>query len=79
MALSYDDMVGQETDPADHPATSMPQATQHYAGNVSPLIRPANDNKNLDLGTGGMSEKQINDSWSGLAKKIGVRPTLVPK
>jgi hypothetical protein len=30
-------MMGTETDPSDHPATSMPNATQHYAGDVIPM------------------------------------------
>lgn len=37
MVNSYDDMMGSEMDPSDHPATSMPQATQHYAGDVVPM------------------------------------------
>lgn len=42
MVNSYDDMMGDATDPADHPATNMPQATQHYAGDVISL--PATGN-----------------------------------
>lgn len=37
MTGSYDEMMGSPSDPADHPATSMPQATQHYAGDVLPM------------------------------------------
>lgn len=37
MVNSYDDMMGSASDPADHPATDMPQATQHYAGDVLPI------------------------------------------
>lgn len=34
MAYSNDEMMGSPMDPEDHPATNMPQATQHYAGDV---------------------------------------------
>lgn len=37
MVNSYDDMQGDPMDPGDHPATQMPQATQHYAGDVLPM------------------------------------------
>lgn len=37
MVNSYDDMMGDETDPQDHSAHNMPQATQHYAGDVLPM------------------------------------------
>lgn len=34
MVSQYDDMQGDETNPREHPATNMPQASQHYAGDV---------------------------------------------
>lgn len=37
MVNSYDDMMGDPQDPSDHPAANMPQATQHYAGDVLPM------------------------------------------
>lgn len=46
MVNSYDDMMGSETDPSDHPATNVPQATQHYAGDVVP-IRDTKDSVNM--------------------------------
>lgn len=40
MVNSYDEMMGDEQDPRDHPAYNKPDATQHYAGDVVP-IRPS--------------------------------------
>lgn len=37
MVNSYDDMQGDPMDPGDHPSTNMPQASQHYAGDVLPM------------------------------------------
>lgn len=37
MVNSYDNMMGDPMDPGDHPATNVPQATQHYAGDVVPM------------------------------------------
>ena len=44
MAHSYDDMQGDPTDSQDHVATNMPQANQHYAGDVItlPILGQAN-------------------------------------
>lgn len=37
MAYSNDELMGEASDPSDHPSTSMPTATQHYAGDVIPI------------------------------------------
>lgn len=37
MVNSYDSMQGDPMDPGDHPNTNMPQATQHFAGDVLPI------------------------------------------
>lgn len=37
MAYSYDEMLGSESDPSDHDSHNMPQASQHYAGDVLPI------------------------------------------
>lgn len=42
----------------------------------TPLLRPANDNKNLDLGTGGFD---IEKAWEQLRKDMKPPLTLVPK
>lgn len=34
MSTSYEEIMGSPIDPGDHPATNVPQATQHYAGEV---------------------------------------------
>lgn len=37
MVNSYDDIMGEPMDVDTHPAQSMPQATEHYAGDVLPM------------------------------------------
>lgn len=37
MVNSYEDMMGSEMNPTDHPAHDIPDATQHYAGDVLPI------------------------------------------
>lgn len=37
MTNSYEDMMGTAMDPGDHPSHNVPQASQHYAGDVLPL------------------------------------------
>lgn len=59
MTGSYEEMMGTEQDPADHPATNMPQATQHYAGDVLPL--PVN------MGAGMLGQAKNNESIKGIA------------
>lgn len=37
MVNSYDDMMGSPMDPSEHEVANVPQATEHYAGEVSNL------------------------------------------
>lgn len=64
MSLSYDDMMGDEIDPTDHPANNMPQATQHYAGDVVPLHPAGTFSRNTQSG----------DVINGMANQLGVKP-----
>lgn len=56
MVNSYQDMMGDEQDPQDHPAHNVPQATQHYAGDVVqfPISQQASETRRaVDLGMRG--------------------------
>lgn len=56
-------------------------SNRQIAGDVRILRIPANDNKNLDLGLGGMSEKEFEANWKALAKKLNSQPpvlTIIP-
>lgn len=46
MVNSYDDMQGSASDPSDMPVNTVPQATQHYAGDVVPMgVTPSNSDQ----------------------------------
>lgn len=69
--MTYDPSVspsdiapGTPMDTIDHPARSMPQATQHYAGDVVPLHPPGTFSRNTDSG----------DSLNAVAKGLGMKP-----
>ncbi len=64
MVNSYESLMGQEQDPADHPAHSVPQATQHYAGDVLPIAGERSMGKGLDsqaadYATGNKSDPKV--------------------
>lgn len=64
MVNSYDDMAGGEPmNPVDHPSYNIPQATQHYAGDVIPLHPPGTFSSNTQSG----------DVINGMAKALGVK------
>jgi hypothetical protein len=72
MTGSYEDMMGEETNPQDHPAHNVPQATQHYAGDVLPL--PINPGP-----TAGPTPQSADYAWgnksSDNVKSIGLDTT----
>lgn len=64
MVNSYDDMMGSAMDPADHEASSMPQATQHYAGDVLPIpgeksMGSGQDSRAVDYAIGKKSDPKV--------------------
>ena len=55
-------MMGDETDPQDHPAHNKPTATQHYAGDVISipgLQGPGNDSRATEYATGIKKEPPV--------------------
>ena len=79
MATQYDEMMGSQSDPADHPATSMPQASQHYAGDVLPIpgelsMGPGQDSRAVDYALGKAKDPKVlpigNDTLRGFHKRM---------
>lgn len=62
MATQYDDMQGDEMDAKSHPANNVPQATEHYAGDVQPLHPVGTFSRNTQGG----------DIINGMAQSLGV-------
>lgn len=62
MSNSYDELMGDATDPGDMQVSNVPQATQHYAGDVLPLHPPGTFARNTQGG----------DVINGVAKALGV-------
>ncbi len=78
MANSYDDMMGSPQDPGDHEAANVPQATQHYAGDVLPIpgeqsMGGGQDSRAVDYATGKTKDPKVlpigNDTLRGWAKR----------
>lgn len=64
MVNSYDEMMGDPMDPGDMASHNVPQATQHYAGDILPLHPPGVFSRNTDSG----------DTINAVAAKLGVKP-----
>lgn len=64
MVNSYDDLMGTATDPEEHDAHNMPQATEHYAGDVIPLHPAGTFSHNTNVG----------DTINSIAKALGTKP-----
>lgn len=61
---SYEDMMGSPMDPHNHPATDVPQATQHYAGDVLPMpgeksMGAGNTGDSIDYALGKKSNPKV--------------------
>lgn len=64
MVNSYDNLMGDEQDPGDHPAHNVPQASQHYAGDVLPMpgessMGPGPTPKSADYGWGNKESPNV--------------------
>lgn len=66
MVNSYDDIMGEPMDVDTHPAHNVPQATQHYAGDVLPMAG--------ERSMGGGEDSRAADYAVGKAKDPKVLP-----
>jgi hypothetical protein len=64
MSSQYDEIMGSPMDPGEHAATSVPQANQHYAGDVLPIpgelsMGPGQDSRAVDYALGKAKDPKV--------------------
>lgn len=64
MVNSYDEMMGDATDPGDMAVSNVPRATQHYAGDVLPMpgersMGSGNTSTAVDYATGKATDPKV--------------------
>lgn len=78
MVNSYDDIMGEPMDVDTHPARSMPDATEHYAGDVmdGPLGGTGQDSRAVDYALGKAKDPKVKSigmdtlkAWAGRKSK----------
>lgn len=83
MVNSYDDMMGEPSDPEDHPANNMPQATQHYAGDVVPILKNFKEEYSGQAGvrnsTGELSQHLNNSTYRTISDRTNIVPLRINK